>query len=90
MFVDNLEPGIVSCQGTNFAAAIDLAASSFTDNEQVGKAILIISDGEDHEENAEEAAEAAAKKGIHVYVLGIGTTSGAPIFIEHRISFFVY
>ena len=79
MFVDNLEPGIVSCQGTNFAAAIDLAANSFTDNEQVGKAILIISDGEDHEENAEEAAEAAAKKGIHVYVLGIGTTAGAPI-----------
>lgn len=79
MFVDQLAPGMVTCQGTDFAAAIRLAAASFTDNKDVGKAILLITDGENHEEDAEQAAAEAAKNGIRVYVLGVGTAAGAPI-----------
>lgn len=79
MFIDQLAPGMVTCQGTDFAAAIRLGAASFTDNKEVGKVILLITDGENHEADAEQAAAEAAKNGIQVYVLGVGTTTGAPI-----------
>lgn len=52
---------------------------SFTNTEGVGKAIILITDGENHEGGAEEAAKLAADKGMNVYVLGIGSLEGAPI-----------
>lgn len=79
LFLDNITTEAVSLQGTNIAAAISLADKSFTQEKNVGKAIIIITDGEDHEEGAIEAAEAAAKNGRRVYVLGVGSTSGAEI-----------
>lgn len=79
LFLDNINTDIVSLQGTNIAAAISLADKSFTQEKNVGKAIIIITDGEDHEEGAIKAAEEAAKNGRRVYVLGVGSTSGAEI-----------
>lgn len=79
LFLDNISCGMVTLQGTNLAAAIDLANKSFTQEKGVGKAIIIITDGENHEGGAEEAAKAAAKDGRHVYMLGIGSTEGAEI-----------
>ena len=56
-----------------------MATHSFTQEEGIGKAIIVITDGEDHEGGAIEAAEAAKKAGMRVYMLGIGSTKGAPI-----------
>lgn len=79
MFLDNISTGMVTLQGTSVAAAIKLSMHSFTNAEKVAKVILIITDGEDHEEGAIEAAEEAQKAGMKVYVLGVGTTNGATI-----------
>lgn len=79
LFLDALNPGMVTLQGTNIGAAIRLAENSFTDNKNVGKAIILITDGENHEEGSLEAAKNAAQKGIHIYVVGIGSTQGAEI-----------
>lgn len=78
-FIDALSAGMVTMQGTDIAAAIDLGCKSFTQNKDVGKAIILITDGENHEGGAEEAAKAAAKAGINVYVIGVGTTQGSEI-----------
>jgi Ca-activated chloride channel family protein len=56
-----------------------MATHSFTPEEGVGKAIIIITDGEDHEGGAVEAAKAAKKEGMRVFVLGMGSPQGAPI-----------
>ncbi|QFQ11951.1 VWA domain-containing protein [Pseudoprevotella muciniphila] len=79
MFLDAITTDMVSIQGTNLAAAISLANNSFTANKRVGKAIVVITDGENHEENALEAAKEAADDNRNVYVLGIGSTEGSPI-----------
>ncbi len=79
MFLDAISPGMVGTQGTNLAEAIRLASKSFTPTEGVGKAIIIITDGENHEPGAEEAAKEAAKEGFNVFVLGVGTAEGSPI-----------
>lgn len=79
MFLDAINPGMISTQGTDLAAAITLASKSFTQEKGVGKAIIIITDGENHEPDAEEAAKQAAKEGKYVYILGVGSATGAPI-----------
>ena len=79
MFLNTISPSLINRQGTDIKAAIDLAARSFTPNEGVGKAIIVITDGENHEGGAEEAAKAAADKGLFVYVMGVGSPSGSPI-----------
>ena len=79
IFIDALSTNMVTMQGTNLAAAINLGCKSFTTKKDVGKALIIITDGEDHEEGAEEAAKAAAKAGVNVYVIGVGTSQGAEI-----------
>ncbi len=79
MFLESITPSLISRQGTDIGAAINMAMKSFTPNEEVGKAIIVITDGENHEGGAEEAAKAAAEKGMTIYMMGIGTTDGAPI-----------
>lgn len=79
LFLENITTDAVSLQGTNIAAAISLADKSFTQEKNVGKAIIIITDGEDHEEGAIEAAKAASQNGRRIYVLGVGSTTGAEI-----------
>ncbi len=79
LFLESISPSLITRQGTNIKAAIDMATRSFTPREGVGKAIIIITDGENHEGGAVEAAKAAAEKGMMVYVMGVGTPEGAPI-----------
>lgn len=79
MFLDAIDPSLIASQGTDIGGAINLAMRSFTPKEGVGRAIIIITDGENHEGGAEEAARAAAEKGMQVYVLGVGSPEGSPI-----------
>lgn len=82
MFLSSIEPAMIETQGTDIAAAVNMATHSFTQEEGVGKAIIVITDGEDHEGGALEAAQEAKEKGMRVYVLGIGSTKGSPIPIS--------
>ena len=79
IFLESINPGLINRQGTNIKAAIDMATRSFTPREGVGKAVIIITDGENHEGGAVEAAKAAAEKGMSVYVMGVGSPEGSPI-----------
>jgi len=79
MFLSSIDPSMMASQGTDIARAIEMASHSFTQEEGIGKAIVVITDGEDHEGGAVEAAEAAKKNGMRVYMLGVGSTQGAPI-----------
>ena len=79
MFLETISPSMMSVQGTDIAEAINLSMRSFTQQEDVSRAIFVITDGEDNEARGVEAAKQAASQGIRVYVLGIGNPGGAPI-----------
>lgn len=79
MFLQNIDPSLIASQGTDIAQAIDVALNSFTQQEKIGRAVILITDGEDHEGGALESAKAAKKKGVNVFILGVGDTQGAPI-----------
>lgn len=79
MFLSNISPDIVSKQGTAIGEAIELGMRSFTQDEESSKVIVIISDGENHEGDAIEAAKQAAEKGILIYTIGMGSPRGALI-----------
>lgn len=79
MFLQNMDPSLISTQGTDLARAIRLAMNSFSQQENIGRAIIVITDGEDHEGGALEAAKEAKKKGINVFILGVGSSNVAPI-----------
>ena len=79
MFLADIQPSMIRTQGTDIALAIRKSQNSFTQEENIGKAIIVITDGEDHEGGAVEAAKEARKKGMRVYVLGVGSDGGAPI-----------
>ncbi|MBQ1836612.1 MAG: VWA domain-containing protein [Paludibacteraceae bacterium] len=86
MFMSSINTSLVPTQGTSIGEAIDLATKSFGgdkedsgDKAKVGRAIVVITDGENHEDDAVEAAKMAASMGIIVNVVGIGSPQGAPI-----------
>ena len=79
MFLSSIDPSMMRSQGTDIARALNMAVHSFTPQENVGKAIIVITDGEDHEGGAVEAAHEARERGMRVYMLGIGSTKGSPI-----------
>ena len=83
MFLESISPELISKQGTAIAAAIDLATRSFTPQEEVGRSLIIITDGENHEDNVQTAIQRAVEKGIQINVLGVGLPDGAPIPIEY-------
>lgn len=82
MFLESITPSLITTQGTDIGAAIRLAMKSFTPNEGVGRAIVVITDGENHEGGALEAAKEAAEKNMQVFILGIGSPEGSPIPVE--------
>lgn len=84
MFLNTISPSMIETQGTDIRGAIDMAMHSFTQQEEVGRAIIIITDGEDHEGGAVEAAQEAKSQGMNVFVLGVGSVQGAPIPISGR------
>lgn len=80
-FVSQISPNMVSKQGTAIGAAISTAASSFSSASENSRVIILITDGENHEDNALAAARHAESLGIRIYTIGIGTPEGAPIQI---------
>lgn len=79
MFLSDITPSLIESQGTDIGGALRLAAHSFSQTVHSGKAVVVITDGEDHEGKAEETAKAAQEQGINVFILGVGTTKGVPI-----------
>lgn len=79
IFLDAIETNSVPTQGTAIGAAIELCIESFDPESEAGKAIVIITDGENHEDDAVEAAQRAASMGIEVHAIGAGMSGGAPI-----------
>jgi Ca-activated chloride channel family protein len=79
MFLSAINPNIVPKQGTAIGSAIDLAMRSFSPGENKSKAIIIITDGENHEDDPLKNAAEASKAGIVIHTIGIGSTDGVPI-----------
>jgi Ca-activated chloride channel family protein len=84
MFLQNASPDMVSSQGTAINEAIDRSTTFFDDNEQTNRYLFVVSDGEDHGENALSSVEKATKEGIKVYTIGVGTEKGGPIPIKNE------
>ncbi|MEN8929041.1 MAG: VWA domain-containing protein [Flavobacteriales bacterium] len=74
----SINPGMMSTQGTAIGAAIETAMTSFEEN-KTNKAILVFTDGENHEDNAIKATKSATKKGVKIYTIGMGTNKSVPI-----------
>ncbi len=79
MFLSTINTGIVPRQGTSIGKAIELGIRSFGPQKDASRAIIVITDGENHEDDAIKAAEAANEQGILVYTIGMGSVQGAPI-----------
>ncbi len=79
LFLNTISTDIVPRQGTAIGSAIELGMKSFTQQEETSKALIIITDGENHEDDALEMARQAAEKGITIHTIGIGLPQGAPI-----------
>ncbi len=79
IFLDAISTNSVPYQGTNIGAAIDLCVESFDPKSEAGKAIIVITDGENHEEAGVEAAQRATALGVEVHAIGVGAKGGAPI-----------
>lgn len=79
MFLQSINTDIVSSQGTSLDEAIKLSATYFDDKSKTSKLLIMISDGEDHSEGAESAAEEANKLGMKIITVGIGTENGSTI-----------
>jgi Ca-activated chloride channel family protein len=79
MFLSTISPDMVPKQGTAIGAAISLGIRSFSPGEGKSKAMIIITDGENHEDNPVTNAEEASKAGIIIHTIGIGSTEGVPV-----------
>lgn len=87
MFMSSISPALVPRQGTAIGSAIDLCIKSFGEKSDVSRAIIVITDGENHEDDAVGAAKLAAENGIAVHVVGMGKPEGAPIPVDGTMSF---
>lgn len=79
MFLQTIQPDLIKTQGTAIGAAINTCVRSFGGESEASRVIILITDGENHEDDAKTAAEEAKKKGIKVMVVGIGKPEGTPI-----------
>jgi Ca-activated chloride channel family protein len=84
MFLQSMNTDMISSHGTSLDEAIQLASDYFDKGNKTSKLIIMISDGEDHSEGAEEAAEEANKKGIKILTIGVGTAKGGPIPLKNN------
>lgn len=90
MFLNDISTDMVPTQGTAIGAAIDMAINSFTPDSDFQRAIIIITDGENFEDNAVEEAKRASEAGIQVDVIGVGTSKGAPIPLNSSRTSFMH
>lgn len=79
MFLQTITPKLISNQGTAIGTAISMGIKSFTPNDEKNKALIIITDGENHEPNALEMASEANEQGVVIHTIGMGLAKGAPI-----------
>ncbi len=84
MFLQSMSPGIVSSQGTSLDEAIKLSSTYFDDKSKTSKLLILISDGEDHSEGAQAAAEEANKLGMKIITIGVGTEKGGTIPLKRN------
>lgn len=84
MFLNSIDPSQIKNQGTNITSAIDMATKSFSEDKKIGKAIILITDAEDLEDQQSvmDAAKAAARNGIQLDVVGLGSTVPVPIPVK--------
>ena len=87
MFLNTVSPAMIISQGTDLGRAISLSTKGFTNKEGVGRALVIITDGENHDGDAESEARKAREKGINVYIMGIGSSKGSPIPLDEYGNF---
>lgn len=87
MYLKNISTDMMPTQGTAIADAVNLAVRSFQQDEEKHKVLIIISDGEDHEGDADWAISEAVNQGVVVYTIGVGSDKGAPIPINNRGEF---
>lgn len=90
MFMSTISPKLVPRQGTAIGTAVDMCIKSFGETKEkteTGRAIIVITDGENHEDDAVAAAKLALEKGIVVHVIGMGKPEGAPIPVDGTMSF---
>ena len=79
MFLQNANPDMVSSQGTAINEALELAKTYYNNDEQTNRFLVIISDGEDHQEETKQVALNLANEGVKIYTVGVGTDKGGPI-----------
>jgi Ca-activated chloride channel family protein len=79
LFLSVIEPDLIQVQGTAIGQAIDIAVKNYSFDDKVKKALIVISDGENHEDDALGSAKKAMKAGFVVNTIGIGSTQGSPI-----------
>lgn len=79
MFLQSMNPGMVSSQGTSLEDAIKTSESYFDKESKTSKLVILLSDGEDHSAGAQAAAEEATKAGLKILTIGVGTVNGGPI-----------
>ena len=84
MFVQSMNPGMVSSQGTSLEEAIKISESYFDEKSKTSKLVILISDGEDHSEGAKTTAEEATKAGLKILTIGVGTAKGGPIPLKRN------
>jgi Ca-activated chloride channel family protein len=82
MFLQSMNTDIISSHGTSLDEAIKLSATYFDEKSKTSKLVIMISDGEDHSEGSEEAAEEANKMGMKIITIGVGTENGSAIPIR--------
>lgn len=82
MFINSVNTSMVPTQGTAIGTAIDMALNAFTPDDKTGRAIVVITDGENFEDDAVDAAKRAASADVVVDVIGLGTAAGAPIILD--------
>lgn len=79
LFLQSIEPDLITTQGTDIGAAVNTCLKSFDFDTPTSKSIIIISDGENHEESALDAAATASEQGVKIHTIGMGSEQGAPI-----------
>ena len=84
MFLQNMNTDMLSSQGTAIDEAIQLSRTYFNDAEQTNRVLVIISDGEDHKDLNLDIAKAAAKEGIKIFTIGVGSEKGGPIPLKRN------
>jgi len=84
MFLEIMDERSIPVPGTAIANAVNTSVRAFNQKERKYKVLILITDGEDHEGDLESAAEAAAREGIKVYTIGVGSPAGEPIPLRGR------